>query len=140
MYACKKALSVSQKTPNAMIYGELGRYPLYINTVMKSEKYWLKQRLLDHNARDWHDKTSTKVRFKNCRGFKHILQFESYLSDLTVKTYRDATVQIRLGVNDLTCSKYEYITQTSVNDYVRFVSRRGRMKTTSGLPAERITI
>ena len=30
MYACKKALSVSQKTPNAMIYGELGRYPLFV--------------------------------------------------------------------------------------------------------------
>ena len=42
MYACKKALSVSQKTTNAMIYGELGRYPLYINTVMKAVKYWLK--------------------------------------------------------------------------------------------------
>ena len=42
MYACKKALSVSQKTTNAMIYGELCRYPLYINTVMKAVKYWLK--------------------------------------------------------------------------------------------------
>ena len=44
MYACKKALSVSQKTPNAMIYGEpLGRYPFYINTVMNLVKYWLKR-------------------------------------------------------------------------------------------------
>ena len=43
MYACKKALSVSQKTPNAMIYGELGRYPLHINTVMNLVKYWLKR-------------------------------------------------------------------------------------------------
>ena len=37
--ACKKAFSVSQKLPNTMIYGELGRYPLYINTAVK---YWLK--------------------------------------------------------------------------------------------------
>ena len=28
MYACKKVLSVSQKTQNNMIYGELGRHPL----------------------------------------------------------------------------------------------------------------
>ena len=42
MSACKKADCVSQKTPNAMIYGQLGRYPLYINTVMKAVKYWLK--------------------------------------------------------------------------------------------------
>ena len=33
---------ISQKTPNTMIYGELGRYPLYINTVIKAVKYWLK--------------------------------------------------------------------------------------------------
>ena len=42
MYACKKVLSVSQRTPNTMIYREFGRYPLYINTVMKSVKYWLR--------------------------------------------------------------------------------------------------
>ena len=42
IYAYKKALSVSQKTPNTIIYGELGRYPLYNNEVMKSVKYLLK--------------------------------------------------------------------------------------------------
>ena len=42
MYACKGVPSVSQKTRNTMIYGELGRYPLYINTVKKSVKYRLK--------------------------------------------------------------------------------------------------
>jgi hypothetical protein len=42
MYACKKVLSVSQKTPNSMIYGELGRHPLYINTFVKAVKYWLR--------------------------------------------------------------------------------------------------
>lgn len=42
MYACKKLLSVSQKTPNTMIYGELGRHPLFINSLMKAIKYWLK--------------------------------------------------------------------------------------------------
>ena len=33
---------ISQKTPNTMIYGELGRYPLYINTVTKSVKCCLR--------------------------------------------------------------------------------------------------
>ena len=42
MYACKKALSVSQKTSNTMIYGELSRYPFYISVVMKAVTYWLK--------------------------------------------------------------------------------------------------
>ena len=137
---------ISQKTPNTMIYGELGRYPLYINTVIKAVTYWLKlvelpdnrlpkaayetvqslddkgvktwasdrrtclfqysfgivwvsqqvgnktgflrelkQRLIDCNTQDWHDKISTKESFKTYRRFKQILQFESYLSYLTVK-------------------------------------------------------
>jgi hypothetical protein len=42
MYACKKLLSVSQKTPNTLIYGELGRYPLHINAQIKAIKYWLR--------------------------------------------------------------------------------------------------
>ena len=39
-FTCMR-VSVSQKTPNTMIYGELGRCPLYINMVMKAVKYWL---------------------------------------------------------------------------------------------------
>ena len=48
MYACK-VLSVSQKTPNTLIYGELCRYPLYINMLTKAVKYWLKLVELPHN-------------------------------------------------------------------------------------------
>ena len=39
-FTCMR-VSVSQQTPNTMIYGELGRCPLYINMVMKAFKYWL---------------------------------------------------------------------------------------------------
>ena len=52
----------------------------------------LKQRLTDCNAQDWHDKISTKERFKNYSGFKQTLQFVSCLSYLTVKRLRDAIV------------------------------------------------
>ena len=39
--ACKQFLGLPRSTPNAIIYGELGRYPLYINSSIKSIKYWL---------------------------------------------------------------------------------------------------
>ena len=42
---CKKFLGVKTNTPNTMIYGECGRYPLYIQSQVKVIKYWL--RLLD---------------------------------------------------------------------------------------------
>ena len=29
MFACKRFLNVSVQTPNKMIYGDLGRYPVY---------------------------------------------------------------------------------------------------------------
>jgi hypothetical protein len=40
--ACKRFLNVSLQTPNKMVYGELGRYPLYINSCVRCVKYWLK--------------------------------------------------------------------------------------------------
>ena len=42
MLACKLFLGVPIKTPNKMIYSELGRYPLYINSNIRCIKYWFK--------------------------------------------------------------------------------------------------
>ena len=41
-YVCKKFLGVGPRTPNHMVYGDLGRFPLSINTSMRAIKYWLK--------------------------------------------------------------------------------------------------
>jgi len=40
LFACKRFLNVLPKTPNTMIYGELGRYPLYIDSTVRAIKYW----------------------------------------------------------------------------------------------------
>jgi hypothetical protein len=53
LYACKRFLNVPIKTPNVMIYGELGRYPLYINSYIRCIKYWLKILHLDHKRLPW---------------------------------------------------------------------------------------
>ena len=42
LFACKRLLSVSNRTPNHMVYGETGRYPLYIDSTLSSLRYWLK--------------------------------------------------------------------------------------------------
>ena len=41
LFAIKKLLNVSPRTPNALVYGETGRYPLYISTYTRCIKYWL---------------------------------------------------------------------------------------------------
>ena len=41
-FALKRYLSVSNHTPNTMVYGETGRYPLFINSAIKCIKYWLR--------------------------------------------------------------------------------------------------
>ena len=38
-FARKRFLNVSVRTPNKSVYRELGRYPLYINSCMRSIKY-----------------------------------------------------------------------------------------------------
>ena len=42
LFACKRFMNLASRTPNYFVYGELGRYPLYISTVVKAVKYWLK--------------------------------------------------------------------------------------------------
>ena len=42
LLACKKFLCVGLSTPSCMVYGECGRYPLYINAYMRCLKFWLK--------------------------------------------------------------------------------------------------
>ena len=41
-FALKKLLNVSSRTPNDIVYGETGRYPLYIFSYVACIKYWLR--------------------------------------------------------------------------------------------------
>ena len=45
--ACKRVLNVHSRVPNKLVYGELGRYPLYINSAIRCFRYWLKLLTLD---------------------------------------------------------------------------------------------
>jgi len=49
LYALKQFLNVAVKTPNAMIYGDTGRYPLYIGATMRTLKYWLRILRMDES-------------------------------------------------------------------------------------------
>ena len=42
MFACKRFLNVSVQTPNKMVYGDLGRYPMVITSAVRCVKYWLR--------------------------------------------------------------------------------------------------
>jgi len=44
----KRLLNVNQTTCNSFVYGELGRYPLYVNIYVRITKYWLKVRLSEN--------------------------------------------------------------------------------------------
>ena len=39
---CKQSLGIRQNSCNVAVYGELGRYPLYINRYIRIVKYWLR--------------------------------------------------------------------------------------------------
>ena len=42
LFACNRFLHVCNKTPNDIVYGELGRYPLCIPATIRLVKFWLK--------------------------------------------------------------------------------------------------
>ena len=48
MKFCKAILNVRTNTSNAGVYGELGRYPLYISRYVRILKYWFKLRNTDN--------------------------------------------------------------------------------------------
>jgi hypothetical protein len=49
LIACKTYLGVPRITPNKMIYGELERYPLYINSSIRCIKYWFRILSMDQS-------------------------------------------------------------------------------------------
>ena len=42
LFACKKVLGVGKQAPNCLVYGETGRYPLYIEGQIRALKYWFR--------------------------------------------------------------------------------------------------
>ena len=42
LFALKKFLGVSIKTPNDLVYGELNRFPIYLNSAVRCIRYWFK--------------------------------------------------------------------------------------------------
>ena len=49
LFAMKRILAVDRRTPNDLIYGELGRYPIYLNSYFRCIRYWLKLILMEEN-------------------------------------------------------------------------------------------
>ena len=49
MFACKKLLGVTPRTPSALVQAELNRHPIIIDAQIKSVKYWSKLLQLDIN-------------------------------------------------------------------------------------------
>ena len=41
-FVCKKFMGLDTRTPNHMVYGDLGRFPTTINSSVRAIKYWLK--------------------------------------------------------------------------------------------------
>ena len=49
MLACKRFLVVPIRTPNKLVYGDLGRYPLLINSQINSIRYWFRILSMDED-------------------------------------------------------------------------------------------
>ena len=42
LFALKRYLAISKRTPSMMVYGETGRFPLYVNSYRNCVRYWLR--------------------------------------------------------------------------------------------------
>jgi hypothetical protein len=88
LFAIKRLLNVSIKTPTVLIYNESGRYPMYIQTHTRCIKFWLKltrmddsrlprkaytmlYRLHSNNSKNWVTNVCTTL---HRYGFGHVWQ------------------------------------------------------------------
>ena len=74
MFACKKLLGVSARTPNTFIYAELNRYPLFIDSQIRTLKYWKKLLLLDATRIPRQAYEKTKKELTNIYGWGYKLK------------------------------------------------------------------
>jgi len=181
MFACKRLLGLSDKTPNQFIYGDTGRYSLYIDSCLASLRYWLKltympddrfpkqaylmlrnsmdlntfsncknwawgiknvletygfgnvwqdgaantpgflrlirNKMIERFQEEWKDKVDRSDRFSIYRLFKQSHGIEHYLSDITIKRFRDCVIRFRFGINDLKANKrFYYSNSISLQD------------------------
>ena len=42
LFVLKRYLNTDLRTPNVMVYGETGRYPLFVNIYVKCIQFWLR--------------------------------------------------------------------------------------------------
>jgi hypothetical protein len=168
-FACKRLLGLSDKTPNHLVYGDTGRYPLYIDSCIASVRYWLKlenmsndripkqaflmlknciennmfvnnknwawniktvleshgfenawrdgvgnprgflrllrTKMIENFKLEWARKLDGSERFLVYKTFKQMHGLESYLSDITIKRFRDCVIRLRFGINDLNVNR-----------------------------------
>ena len=49
LFALKRLLGVSKKTPNCLVYGETGRHPWFIDSRVRAVGYWLRLLKMDED-------------------------------------------------------------------------------------------
>ena len=110
-YALKRFINVPLHSSNKIVYGETGRYPLYIRTYVKCIKYWLKlvklplsrlcaqaYEMLRRQQERGRDNWATKVKqvlMENgfgivwmCQGVGHDLEFIREFRDRLIDSYK----------------------------------------------------
>ena len=49
LFGLKRYLGVDRRTPNDLVYGEVGRFPIQINASVRCIRYWLKLTRIDEH-------------------------------------------------------------------------------------------
>ena len=72
-FACKRFLNVPLMTPNKMVCGDLGRYPLFVNSCIRAVRYWFKLLQMKENRlpkQAYHMQINMETNGKCCLAFR----------------------------------------------------------------------
>ena len=79
---------------------------------------------------EWHTETANSDRFSTDRTFKSIHVEEKYLSDITVKQFRDTLIRLLFGINELKVNK-RYESENVTKNTAASVQASWKMKVIS---------
>ena len=85
---------------NSNVFGQMAE-----SKMKKLFSQHLKKRMIERFKQELFAKISESERFLTYFSFKTVYQLETYLNDITINSFRDTLIRLRLGINDLGVNK-----------------------------------
>jgi hypothetical protein len=146
LFGLKRFLGVDKRTPNDLVYGEVGRFPIYLNANVRCMRYWLKltrmeehrlpfrayKMLLNLDGRGKINWVTNIRRILSVNGFSYVWENQGVgCLNAFIRMFRQRLIDIRwqtwadhVNTSDRFSFYRQFKTSTMVEPYIRLELNR----------------